>query len=73
MNAEVNVIWRRGNDEMPEKVKHIVSAAQDELLLRSLPLPFDAVNTIRYNASKNYQTVSDYIATIVLGHIQAAV
>ena len=73
MNADVNVIWRRGDDEMPEKVKRIVDSAQDELLLRSLQLSFDAVNTVRYNASKNYQTVSDYIKSIVLGHIQTAV
>jgi hypothetical protein len=55
---------------MPEKVKRIVNAAQDELLLRSLQLPTDAVNTIRYNAGKNSQTVNSYISTIVLGHIQ---
>ena len=73
MSAEVDVIWRRGEGEMPEKIKHVVDAAKDELLLRSLQLPFDVVNTIRYNASKNSQTVNDYIAAIVLGHIQAAV
>ena len=73
MNDELDVIWRRGDGEMPEKVKIIVNAAQDELLLRSLQLPSDIVNTIRYNAGKNYQTVNDYIAAIVLGHIQAAV
>ena len=72
MNGEVNVIWRKGDGEMPEKVKNIVNAAQDELLLRSLHLPDDVVNTIRYNASKNTQTVNDYIATIVLSHIQSA-
>jgi len=73
MNEEVDVIWRRGDGEMPDKVKRVVNAAQDELLLRSLQLPFDIANTIRYNASKNSQTVNDYIAAIVLGHIQAAV
>jgi len=72
MNEDVNILWRKGDEKMPEKVKHIVSAAQDELLLRSLPLPFDAVNTIRYNASKNLQSVSDYVASILLGHIQTA-
>ena len=72
MNTEVNVIWRKGDGEMPEKAKHIVSAAQDELLLRSLSLSHDAANTIRYNASKNLQSVSDYISTIIIGHIQTA-
>ena len=73
MNTEVDIIWRRGDGEMPEKVIHIANAAQDELLLRSLQLPFDVVNTIRYNANKNSQTINDYIATIVIGHIQTAV
>ena len=73
MSAEVDIIWRRGDGDMPEKVKHVVNAAQDELLLRSLQLPFDIANIIRYNASKNSQTVNDYIAAIVLRHIQAAV
>jgi len=73
MNTDVDVIWRRGDCEMPEKVKQVVTAAQDEILLRSLQLPLDIVNTIRYNASKNSQSVNDYIADIVLGHIQAAV
>ena len=44
MNAEVDVIWHRGDVEMPEKVKYIVNAAKDELLLRSLQLPIDIVN-----------------------------
>ena len=73
MNTDVDVIWRRGDGEVPEKVKQVVTAAQDEILLRSLQLPLDIVNTIRYNASKNSQSVNDYIADIVLGHIQAAV
>jgi type II secretory pathway component PulC len=72
MSDEVNVIWRKGEGEMPEKVKRVVEAAQDELLLRSLHLPFDIVDMIRYNASKNNQTVNDYIATIVKSHIQPA-
>ena len=41
MTEDVNVIWRRGDGEMPEKVKRIVNAAQGELLLRSLQLPDD--------------------------------
>ena len=71
MTEDVNVIWRRGDGEMPEKVKRIVNAAHDELLLRSLQLPDDVVNTIRYIAGKNSQTVNGYISSIVLGHIQA--
>ena len=69
MCNEINVIWKKGDGEIPEKAKHIVNAAQDELLLRSLSLSHDTVNTIRYNASKNLQSVSDYISTIITGHI----
>ena len=48
MNSDVEVIWRRGDVEMLEKAKHVVDAAKDELLLRSLQLPFDAVvNTLQ--------------------------
>jgi len=72
MNPDVNVIWRRGDGEMPEKVKHVVKAAQDELLLRSLQLSFNAVDTIRYNASKNAQTVNEYISAIVMKSIEPA-
>ena len=72
MSSDVNVIWRRGDGEMPEKVKHVVKAAQDELLLRSLQLPYSAVNTIRYNASKNNQTIKDYISCIVMKSIEPA-
>ena len=71
--TELEEVWRKGDGEMPDKLKHVVNAAQEELLLRSLQLPFDVVNTIRYNASKKSQTVNDYIASIVLGYIQAAV
>ena len=72
MSSDVNVVWRRGDGEMPEKVKHVVRAAQDELLLRSLQLPFSAVDTIRYNASKNDQTVNEYISAIVMRSIEPA-
>ncbi|MDR2712638.1 MAG: hypothetical protein LBB91_05935 [Clostridiales bacterium] len=72
MSSDANVIWRRGDGEMPEKVKHVVKAAQDELLLRSLQLPYSAVNTIRYNASKNNQTINDFISIIVMKSIEPA-
>ena len=70
--TELEEVWSKGNSEMPDKLKHVVTAAQEELLLQSLQLPIDVVNTIRYNASKKSQTVNDYIATIILGYLQAA-
>jgi len=72
MNSDVEVIWRRGDADMPENVKHVVKAAQDELLLRSLQLPIDAVDYIRYNASKSDKTINEYISSLVLRSIKAA-
>lgn len=40
-NNEVNVIWKKGDGEMPEKARYVVEAAQSELLLKAV------VNTIR--------------------------
>jgi hypothetical protein len=72
MNSDVEVIWRRGDTDMPENVKHVVKAAQDELLLRSLQLPIDAVDIIRYNASKSDKSINEYISSLLLGSIRAA-
>ena len=71
MNSDVNIIWRRGDGEMPEKVKHVVKAAQDEILFRTLQLPFNISDTIRYYASKNDQTVNEYISDVVVGHVKS--
>ena len=70
MSSDVEVIWRRGDAEMPENVKHVVQAAKDELLLRSLQLPVDAIDTVRYNASKSDKTINEYISSLVLGSIK---
>ena len=43
MNPDVEVIWRRGDGELPTQAKHIVEAAQDELLLSALRLPSEEV------------------------------
>ena len=72
MNSDVEVIWRRGDAEMPKNVKHVVKAAQDELLLRSLQLPTDALDIIRYNASKSDKTINEYISSLILGSIRIA-
>jgi len=72
MNVDAEVIWRRGDSDMPENVRHVVKTAQNELLLRSLQLPVDAVDVIRYNASKNNKTINEYISSLVLGSIKIA-
>ena len=72
MTSEVNVIWRKGDNEIPEHARRVVSAAKDELLFESLQLPAEIVDIIRYNADKNAQTINNYIATILTGHFRAA-
>ena len=72
MNTNTEVIWRKGDFEMPENVKHVVKTARNELLLRSLQLPVDAVDIIRYNASKSNKTIDEYISSLVLGSIEIA-
>jgi hypothetical protein len=73
MNIDTEIIWRKGDMEMPENVKHVVMSARNELLLRSLQLPDNAVDTIRYNASKGNKTVNEYISSLVLGGIKTAI
>ena len=72
MNIDADVIWRRGDLEMPKNVRHVIKTAQNELLLRSLQLPVDAVDVIRYNASKDNKTINEYISSLVLGNIKIA-
>jgi len=57
---------------MPVHVKRIVESAQDEMLLMSLQLPLKIVDMIRSNASKNTQTINDYISAIVVGYFKTA-
>jgi len=72
MNTDVNVIWRRGDGEIPERAKKVTETAQGELLLKALELPSDVIDEIRYNADKNAQTVNHYISTIVLERLSTA-
>jgi hypothetical protein len=44
---------------------------KNEPLLRSLQLPFDVVDTIRYNASKGNKTINEYISSLALENIEA--
>jgi len=64
--SDLEEIWREGDKEMPDRVKNIVKAAEDEILLRSLKLSTDDENTIRYNAGKSNKTVNEYITGLVL-------
>jgi hypothetical protein len=57
---------------MPDDLKHVVQAAKDERLLRSLQLPSNVIDTIRYNASKSGKTVDEYISSLVLGVLKPA-
>ena len=72
MSSDVRVIWKRGDGEMPDKARHVVEAARDELLLRTLQLPVEIVEVILYNADKNHQTVNGYLSNIVIEQVRAA-
>ena len=72
MNDDVKVIWQKGDNEMPEKAKQVIEAAQGELLLKTLQLPAEVVDTIRYNADKNSQTINNYISSIVMERLRTA-
>ena len=75
MNYSVNEleeVWRKGDGDMPDKLRYVVNAAQEEILLRLLQLSADAENTIRYNASKNKETVNEYLSALIMTSIQSA-
>jgi len=72
METSFEVVWRKGDSEMPKNVIRIVNAAKDELLLKSLALPYDATDVIRYNASKNAKTISEYISSLVMASLNVA-
>jgi len=65
--SDLELIWRKGDGEMPDDLKHVVNAARDERLLRSLQLPSSVIDIIRYNASKDDKTVDEYISSLVIG------
>ena len=72
MNLGANVIWRKGDNEMPGHAKRVVVAAQDEILLKTLRLPLGIVDMIRHNADRNAQSVNDYISSLVAEHFKVA-
>jgi len=72
MEADFEVVWRKGDSEMPENVVYVVSAAKDELLLKSLSLPYDASDIIRYNASKNAKSINEYISSLIMANLNVA-
>ena len=71
MSPDFEVVWRKGDATMPNNVKHVISIAQDELLLKTLQLPFEAKDVIRYNAGKGAKTVNEYISSLVLDSLNA--
>ena len=52
MNEEFDVIWRKGDGEMPEKVKHVVNIAKEEKQLKSNILTVDTEKIIKHKAVK---------------------
>ncbi|WP_010263252.1 hypothetical protein [Treponema primitia] len=72
MSSDGKVIWKKGDEIMPDKAKYVVDAARGELLLKTLQLPEEIVNTIRYNADKSAQSVNDYVSHIVVERLISA-
>jgi len=72
MKSEVDIIWRKGDGKIPPEAKYVVDTVRGEMLLKSLELPEDVANEIRYNAGKNSQTISHYISEIVLERLRTA-
>ena len=69
---ELEEVWRKGDGVMPDKLKYVVNAAQEEVLLRSLSLSADAENIVRYNARKNNKSVNEYLSALIMASIQSA-
>jgi type II secretory pathway component PulC len=72
MATDVNVIWRKGDAELPQKAKLIVDEAKNELLLKTLQLPDEMVDAIRYNSQKNAQSISEYVSDLLLKQLKTA-
>ena len=70
--SDLEVVWRKGDGEMPENVKHVVNAAREEKFLRALNLSSDDENTIKYNASKSDKTVCEYVSSLVITSLHPA-
>lgn len=70
MSSDANVIWRKGDEAIPAKAKHVVDTARSELLLKALGLPDDIEDVIRYNADKRKQSVNDYVSAIVIERLK---
>jgi hypothetical protein len=72
MSSEGKVIWKKGDEVLPDKAKYVVDAARGELLLKTLHLPEEIVNTIRYNADKSALSVNDYVSNILVERLVSA-
>ena len=69
--TELEEVWRKGGGDMPDKLKYVVTTAQEALLLSSLRLSADAENTIRNNARKNNESLSEYLSALIMASIQS--
>ena len=70
--SDLELVWKKGDGEMPKELQHVVNAAREKLFLSSLNLSVDDENTIRYNADKNSQTVTEYISALVTNNLHPA-
>jgi hypothetical protein len=72
MSDDINIIWKKGEGDMPPKAQHVVDAARSEVILRALQLPEDMVSLIVHNSEKNAQSVPEYISTLLVQQLKTA-
>jgi hypothetical protein len=72
MSNEINIIWKKGEGEMPPKAQHVVDAARSEIVLQALQLPEDMVSLIIYNSEKNAQSIPEYISALLAQQLKTA-
>ena len=70
--SDLELIWRKGDGEMPDDLKYVVNAAREEKLLRLLNLSSDDEKIIKYNASKSNKTVGEYISSVLTTNLHPA-
>ena len=70
--SDLELIWRKGEGDMPDDLKNVVNAAREEKLLRLLNLSSDDEKTIKYYASKSNKTVGEYISSVLTTSLHPA-
>jgi len=68
--SELDVVWRKGDGEMPERIQKISNEAGEELFLRSLQIPDNVADAIRDNARESNKTITEYVSSLIMTSMQ---